>query len=216
MKTRFLYINYVGKVKASGEVFDTNLEEIAKKEGIYDEKRKYKPLAVITGSNRLFRALEEEISKMDVGEKKIITLPPEKAFGLRDEKLKRVFSLKDFEKEPQVGQKVFLRGLEGRIISISGGRVIVDFNHPLAGKELEFEIEVVKEAKDLKEKVLVVLDSFTNSSESFEVLVKNEKVEIKDLKNILTPSLRISIKDAIFKFLKNLKEVIFINQFSAS
>ncbi len=214
---RFVYMNYVGKVKGTNEVFDTNIEEIAKKSGIFDEKRKYKPLPVIIGARFLLPALEEEMKNMKEGEKKLVELPPEKAFGLRDERLKRYFSVKELEArkiEPKVGESISINGITGKILSISGGRVLVDFNHPLAGKTLEFEIEVLKDIKDLLEKIEAIVEIFTGQKENFEIKIKDSEITIVDKNNALMPEGRRVISENIFKWIKEVKKVNFLISFS--
>ena len=88
-KGDFILIDYVGKVKETGEVFDTTIEEIARKERLYKEGEIYEPKLIVLGEGWILKALEEEILKLDVGTKSTIEIPPEKAFGPRDpEKVK--------------------------------------------------------------------------------------------------------------------------------
>ncbi|MEM5824563.1 MAG: FKBP-type peptidyl-prolyl cis-trans isomerase, partial [Candidatus Aenigmatarchaeota archaeon] len=130
-----VYIDYVGRIKDTNEIFDLTIEEIAKKEGIYNPNYTYKPIPIVVGFGFVIKGLDEEIEKMNEGEEKIVEIPPEKAFGKRDENLVKTFNLSDFKKqdvELKVGEFVNINGILGKVLSISGGRVVIDFNHPLA------------------------------------------------------------------------------------
>ena len=83
-KGDFLIIDYTAKVKDENRIIETTSVDEAKKAGIYDENEVYEPKLLILGEGWLLPSLEEEISKMNEGEERVIELPPEKAFGLRD------------------------------------------------------------------------------------------------------------------------------------
>jgi len=211
-----VYINYIGREKESGRVFDTNIEEEAKKAGIFEASRKYKPLPVIIGARFLLRGVEEELKKMNVGEKRTIELSPENAFGNPDPKLRKYFPIKEFlnkKIEPKVGQVLDFGGYKGRVISVDGGRVLVDFNHPLAGKKVEFEVEILKEVKDTLEKVKAIVDIFTNRAEDFEVELKNGEVKILDKAHRLDHNLMHLISENIFRWIEDVNKVSFIYEF---
>ncbi len=207
-------INYIGKIKETGEVFDTNLEEVAKKHGIYDPSYFYKPVPVLIGAHFIIPGLEEEVKKLKVGEKKTVTLPPEKAFGERNENYVKLISLNEFRKQgivPQPGMEITVNGVKGRVLAIAGGRVRVDFNHPLAGKELEYEVEVVEKVEKPEEKVKAVVEYF------FKVEEKDLKVEIdgKVAKVKLPNNLEVSVNakagvaETIKKWIENIEKVEF-------
>jgi peptidylprolyl isomerase len=85
-----------------------------------------------------------------LNEKKTITLPPEEAYGHRNEKRMRQFPRTQVPPgiTPQVGQILPLTTAQGqkipaRIVAVDDEKIILDLNHPLAGETLVFEIEVV-------------------------------------------------------------------------
>ncbi|RLJ09464.1 MAG: peptidylprolyl isomerase, partial [Candidatus Aenigmatarchaeota archaeon] len=133
----FVEIDYVGRVEGTNEIFDLTSEEVAKKEGIYNPKQKYGPVLVIIGANMIIPGVEEQLKNMKPGEEKEFVVEPKKAFGERNSKLVKVISLMEFKKEkidPVPGMFITIDGLQAKVQSVSGGRVRVDFNHPLAGK----------------------------------------------------------------------------------
>lgn len=131
----FVSVEYTGKLD-DGHVFDTSSGR--------------SPLEVEMGSGSLIQGFEKALMGMSLNEKKTFTLEPKEAYGERDEELKKAFPRKDVPPgmEPKVGQNVALTGPEGQqvpgwISSVDEEEVVVDLNHPLAGKSLTFEIEVV-------------------------------------------------------------------------
>jgi hypothetical protein len=106
--------------------------------------------------------------------------------------------------------------LRGRIVSNDGGRVKVDFNHPLAGKKLEYEIEIKSKITDTKEKVKSIINFFSGIDfEKIDVQInqKTAEIQIKD-KNVDFPlELRKRISENIKKWIKEIEKVRFISEF---
>lgn len=148
-----ILINYTTKIKETGEVIETTIEEVAKANKIYKEGAKYEPKLIAVGKGWILKALEEEIQKLNVGDKATIEVPPEKAFGNRDPSKIKVIPLRKFGENVNVGDQVEYNGQVGTVISINSGRVQIDFNDRLAGKTLIYEVEIIKEITDLNEKV---------------------------------------------------------------
>jgi len=152
----FVLIEYSVRVKETGNLLDTTSEELAKKENIYDPEKLYGPTLLVIGRGWINPFVEAEIRGMSVGEEKTIEVPPEKAYGTRDPSKVRVFRLSDFKRrgiDVRVGEVIDFGGVQGIVKSISGGRVVVDFNHPLAGKTLLYTIRVVAKLEDLTDKI---------------------------------------------------------------
>lgn len=162
-KGDFVRINFIGRIKDTGEVFDLTYEDIAKKEGLYNKNTIYRPVPIVVGEGFVIKGLDDALLEMNVGEKKKIVVKPEDAFGERDPNLVRVFSLTFFEEQkikPKPGMVVDFSGMKGRIQAVDGGRVRVDFNNPLAGRELEYEVEIVEKIDDPKEKIKAIFEYF--------------------------------------------------------
>lgn len=161
-KGDFVRINYVGRLE-SGEIFDLTFEDAAKKENIYNPNFKYKPVPVVVGAGFVISGLDNAISEMKVGEKKTVELQPKDAFGERDQKLVKVIPHNMFKKqnmEPRQGMVIDFSGVKGRVQSVSAGRVVVDFNNPLAGKRLKYELEIIEKIEKPEEQVKAVLEFF--------------------------------------------------------
>jgi len=159
-------IHYTGKVRETGEVFDTTYEEVAKEAGIYSEKGVYGPVPVAVGAGHVIAGLDEQLEGLEVGKKYEIVVPPEKGFGKRDPKLVKTFTLGQFRRRgivPFPGMPITLEGengrkIKGRVLTVSGGRVRVDFNNPYAGRYLLYEVEIVEKIEDPIEKVKALVE----------------------------------------------------------
>lgn len=152
----FILIDYVGKVKETGEVFDTTIEEIARKERLYKEGEIYEPKLVVLGEGWILKALEEEILKLDIGTKSTVEIPPEKAFGPRDPEKVKLVPLRRLVAKgvtPQIGMRVEYEGKMATVRTVGAGRVQLDFNPPLAGKTLVYEVTVQKKLETKTEKI---------------------------------------------------------------
>ncbi len=128
-------VHYTGKL-ADGEVFDSSIDR--------------EPMEFLVGSGQLIPGFENGVIDMKVNEKKTIVIPSAEAYGeLREELIQEV--PKDRlpqEIEPEVGMGLISKTPEGHEIQlvvkeVKEDVIIVDGNHPLAGKELTFDIEVV-------------------------------------------------------------------------
>jgi len=213
----FVYIEYTAKVSDSGEIFDTTKEDVAKKEGIFNERIKYGPLPIIIDAGFTIAGLNDAIKEMNVGEKKKVSIPPEKAFGERNEELVRLIPEARF-KEQGVdvipGSYVMVNNLRGKIISVEGGRVKVDFNHPLAGKTLEYDVEIVRKIEDKEEKVKAIVNYFTGL-EDVGVKIGEKEVEI-EAKAEIEGRVKAAIASQIIKWIEGIETVKFVDVFKKS
>ncbi len=89
-KGSLILVDYVAKVKDTGEVFETTIEEEAKKHSLHDPNIKYQPKLISVGESWILKAVDEALEKTSVGDKKTIEVTPAKGFGERDQgKLER-------------------------------------------------------------------------------------------------------------------------------
>ncbi len=184
-KGDFLRLEYTGRVQETDEVFDTTIEKVAEEEGIQLENKIYGPIPIIVGAGHVLKGIEDSLIDMDEGDKKEIEIPPSEGFGERDPKLIQLIPMSEFRKQsikPQVGMSITSEGSTGKIRSISGGRVRVDFNHELAGKTLQYQIKVQKIIEDDVEKIRSMIDlHYPNpniDSTKHIVQIEDEKVVI--------------------------------------
>ncbi len=131
----FVSVDYEGTLE-SGDVFDSSSGR--------------PPLEVKMGSGQLIKGFENALVGMALNEKKTFTLKPEDAYGQRNEEQAHVFQRTEIppEMNPEVGEMIGLTSPDGRqlnaiIAQVDDKQVTVDLNHPLAGKSLTFQIEIV-------------------------------------------------------------------------
>ncbi|MGQ9538671.1 MAG: FKBP-type peptidyl-prolyl cis-trans isomerase [Candidatus Bathycorpusculaceae bacterium] len=183
-KGDFILLDYVARVKETGEVFDTTVEEIAKKEHLYREGEIYEPKLVVIGEGWVLKALDESLITMEVSKPTTVEIPPEKAFGARDpEKVKRV-SLRQLTAKgitPALGMRLEYDNKMAIVRAIGAGRVLLDFNPPLAGKTLVYEVTVQKKLETLEEKIAALIHRRIPSveAEKFNFTVKAKAVSIE-------------------------------------
>ena len=180
-KGELISIEFTGKDATTGKVFDTTSEETAKKNGIFAQNQKYGPMVIAAGNGEVLAGLDAALLHMKVGESKTIALTPKEAFGERDPELVRVLPLQEFRKHnvsAVPGTVVNVNDMHGRVQSVSGGRVRVDFNPELAGKNLDYELKVVKAFSTNEEKVHALAQKFFLGLEKPEIKLSGEKVEL--------------------------------------
>lgn len=126
-------VHYRGTL-ADGSVFDTS------------EGRE--PLEFTVGAGQVIPGFENAVLGLEPGGSVTVTILAEDAYGPRIPELAHTVSTDDFSVEPYVGGMVSLTSpdgdeMPGTIVSIDGGLVQIDFNHPLAGQTLTFDIDLV-------------------------------------------------------------------------
>ncbi|MEO2154907.1 MAG: hypothetical protein ABGW69_03820 [Nanoarchaeota archaeon] len=124
--------------------------------------------------------IKEAIKDKKEGEKVSLTI--KNAYGEKNPDLIQIMPLSLLRKQginPIPGLIIRVGEIEGIIKSISGGRVIIDFNHPLAGKDIDFEVEIIKKFNSSFDFAKELIESFIERK-----LIKKEYIEIKENKII--------------------------------
>lgn len=115
---------------------------------VLDTSRGAEPLACVEGAGQIIEGLEAELVKMAAGEQRKVIVPPERAYGLREDALvQKVPRARLPVDDVRVGDQ-FQTGPDRAdpvvtVVAIEGDQVLLDANHPLAGQELHFEVELV-------------------------------------------------------------------------
>jgi peptidylprolyl isomerase len=129
-------VHYTGRLD-DGTVFDSSVAR--------------DPLELTIGSDRLIPGFEQAVVGMNLGESKTVEIPVDEAFGpYREELLTEVERSKlPMDIVPEVGQKLNMTDVGGRttvvtVVEVSESSITIDTNHPLAGKDLTFDIELVQ------------------------------------------------------------------------
>ncbi|MHB8453280.1 MAG: FKBP-type peptidyl-prolyl cis-trans isomerase [Acidiferrobacterales bacterium] len=117
---------------------------------VIDSSTNGEPLAYIHGAGNIIPGLENALTGKSAGDRLEVTVPPQNAYGLRDESLSQVIPRNRFEssQDIEIGMQFQTPTPDGvsivTITNVDGENVTVDANHPLAGMTLHFSVEVVE------------------------------------------------------------------------
>ncbi len=219
-KGSLILIDYTAKVKDSTEVFDTTIEEDAKKHSIHEQNVKYQPKLVSIGevSYPVLKGLDEALAKTTVGDKLTVEVTPDKGFGERDSGKVRMIPTRKLGEDAEkvsVGDTIEVDNKRGIIRFIGSGRVQIDYNHRYAGKTILYDVNVVKSLDSPNDKVDGILKNrlpLEDSKITFEL--KDKEVNITIPEEILRADglqiMKHFIQLDIFKFVPSLEKVNFI------
>lgn len=177
-KNDFIELEFTGKIKSTDQVFDTTIKADAEKAGL--KPQDVKPLVISVGHKMLPIGFDIELEGKETSKKYSVELLPEQAFGKREPKLIQMVSMKVFTEQkinPQKGMQFSLDGRLVRILSASGGRVLVDFNNPLAGKAIIYNYKINKKITDKKQKINALQDFLFKKR--FEFTAKEKTIVFK-------------------------------------
>jgi len=189
-KGDFIKVEMTGSSVETGEVFETTSEEVAQESGSWEENRTYEPRLVIVGDGYVLKGLDERLPGSPFDEDVEIEIPPEEAFGERnpaDVQMVPFRVLRSKGINPYVGAELEIDGRPAIIRSVSAGRVQVDYNHPLAGRQIVYKIKVVEHITDDKDKMRALIGRRFLGIDTAEFTLKKTKKK-----------LRIGIPDQIF------------------
>ena len=219
-KGSLILIDYTAKVKDSEEIFDTTIEEDAKKHSIHEPNVKYQPKLVSIGevSYPVLKGLDEALAKTTVGNKLTVEVTPDKGFGERDSGKVRMIPIRKLGEDAEkvsVGDTIEVDNKRGIIRFIGSGRVQIVYNHRYAGKTILYDVNVVKSLDSPNDKVDGILKNrlpLEDSKITFEL--KDKEVNITIPEEILRADglqiMKHFIQLDIFKFVSSLEKVNFI------
>lgn len=201
-KDNFIEIEYTGRTLDDNEVFDTTNETLAKELDMYNPNVKYGYMIICVGEGQVLKGLDEKLIGLEIGKTHIVTLDAEHAFGKRMSKYIHLINTNKFKKQninPVPGMQVTVDNMAGIVKTVTGNRTMVDFNHPLASKDVVYEVKVNNIITDDNIKA----EHFLGLMFGF----KNVNVELKE--NVLTVKMKNKMPDEVFKKLEEkIKKVI--------
>jgi len=205
-KNDFIEIDFTAKIK-DGEVFDSTLKKELEKLHIgHEHPINSKPFIFSLGNKMFLQSIDDFLIGKEIGKNYEIELAPEKAFGKRNPQLIKIIPLSAFKTQkyqPQVGMTFNFDGQIAKILSVSGGRIISDFNNPLAGKDVIYYISVKRKVVDIDEKVKSLIDFLFRKEFKF-------KINKTELEIILEESEK-QYKQFIELFKDKFKEILNMN-----
>lgn len=181
-KNDFIRLIYSGKIKETSQEFDSG------------------EAPIVVGAKFVMPGVDEALEQMQVGEKKTVEVAPEKGFGLREQKYIKIVPVSQFRKnnmDPYPGMVVSADNMHGRVLSVNSGRVRIDFNHPLAGKALIYDLEIKSKMDESKEKARALVEFYTKlPSDKISVEIKGNEAEIT-VPPVVSPVYKKKIADDI-------------------
>ena len=211
-KGDFVELDYTGTLKEANIVFDTTVEAIAKKEGIYDPKMTYGAVSICVGQGQILEGLDASVEGLEIGKEHELTLVPEQAFGKKDGKLMKLVPTSAFKKQginPVTGLQVNIDNAIGIIRTVTGGRTVVDFNHPFAGKEVIYKVNLKRKLTDTKDKILALLELALNQKTGMIGVDLKDGKAIVDVKQVFPDEFFSILKERIIKLLPEVEDVEF-------
>lgn len=211
-KGEFVELEYTGRIKSDKRLFDTTDKDIAKKEHLHNPKVEYGPVVACIGQKHVLKGLDDNLDGKELGKEYSLDLEMDKAFGKKDAKLIRTVPATLFRKQkmnPVPGLQINADGMIGTIRSVNGGRVLVDFNHPLAGKDLEYKFKILKVVKNTEKQLESLLRyGVALNKKMYDYTLTEEKLEMK-LKFKLPKELQNKISEKIKEIIPKIKKIEF-------
>jgi FKBP-type peptidyl-prolyl cis-trans isomerase SlyD len=174
-KKDFVELEFTGS--ANGIIFDSNIKEDLEK--VSKDAKPQKTIVVI-GEGMVVKGLDMELENKEIGKLYEVKVLHKNGFGQRKGELVRTIPLHVFTQQkinPIPGSTLFLDNNLAKVITVSGARVITDFNNPLAGKDLDYKFTIKRLVTDEKEKAESLFLFYFKFIPKFEV--KQNKIMLK-------------------------------------
>lgn len=213
----FVEIEYTGKIKEDNTIFDTTVEKTAKENDVYDKNADYSPAVICVGENTLLKGLEEQMVGKETGKEYAFEISSGNAFGKKDAKLIQLIPANKFRQQniqPIPGLQLNIDGVFGVVKTVSGGRCLVDFNHPLAGKDLVYNLKINRIVDDDKEKLNSLLKMHLHITDA-EIEIQDGSASAKS-KHEVPEEARREFKKILERTIPVIKDIIFIQKNNAA
>jgi FKBP-type peptidyl-prolyl cis-trans isomerase 2 len=158
----FVEIDYTGTIKDEGITFDTTDEKVAEEHNLKNEGVTFGPMIICLGKRQILKGIDKYLIGKDIGEYSF-DIQPEDGYGKKNAKLIQMIPTNKFKKQginPVPGLQVQLDQMVGTIRAVTGGRTMVDLNHPLSGRLLSYTVKVHRVVDDVKEQISSILKLF--------------------------------------------------------
>jgi peptidylprolyl isomerase len=215
----FVLMDYVLKVKETGEIYDVTMEDQAKAANVYSPEITYEPKLIAVGQGWMLKGIDSALLDTEVGQEKDVEIAPQNAFGERDGTKVKIVPARDLTSQgvtPRPGARIEISGQLATIRSVGSGRVTIDFNHPLAGRTLEAKLYIRKLISEPAEQIRELIHRRIRN-------VSKDKFNVSYLGNLVTiemPEEAFTLEDIQFakkgiakeigKYFENVTNVQFI------
>ena len=202
-KGDFVEIDFVGRIKETGQIFDLTDEKVAEENHLTPHHHEghpshFEPLVFCVGEGEVVKGLDQAIQGKEVGQRYVVEVPPEDGFGKKDAKLMKLVPTNLFRKQniaPMPGLQVNIDTMMGTIRTVTGGRTLVDFNHPLAGRLLVYEVTIRRKLTTEEEKVKAFL--------KLHMRIKPDEIDIKDHQIVVKQEVPATVQKEVMEKMKN-------------
>lgn len=192
-KTNLIWINYSSKDTDNGQEIEPQTPE---------------PVLINIEQNSFPKKLKDEMTSMNKGEEREVNV--DKPYGRKDPARVRIVSEKMFKKskiQPYPGLVVNLDGLQAIIRTVNGGRVMIDFNHPLAGKNITYKVKIEDVAETEEEKVGAICKSFELELQSCDIIENKATLNVKKINEKEFDKKIQAIETTILRFIPYIKKI---------
>ena len=179
-----IMIDYVARTSEEGAVFDTTMKDVAQQEAVYKEDKIYEPMLVVLGEGWVPFGLENAIKKANLGDTFEIDVSCEEAYGPKDPSKIKLVARREFQKlsiNPSIGDRITLGNQTGTVISVSSGRVRMDYNHILAGKDISYKIKIHDKINGDENKIRALMKRRLPGAnlDGMEIKINGSKIQVK-------------------------------------
>ena len=175
----FVRLDYTVRTQSDDRVVDTTRQDVAEEAGIDDDEYEFEPRIIVVGEGHVFPGVDDALVGSEAGDEGTVEITAEDGFGEYNQEQVRTVSVNKIDEENRrPGAQVQIDGEQGYIETVIGGRARVDFNHPLAGEELEYEYEVIEVVDDDEEKAAGLLGMYLQMEP--DLRIETETVEEED------------------------------------
>jgi FKBP-type peptidyl-prolyl cis-trans isomerase 2 len=197
-KNDFVYIDvdeFAVDENNKEELIDTTIKESDVNNVL--KKNKYAPYGIIVGASFVFKALEDELEKMEIGQESIFTFTPEQTYGKKDPELIKLYPIQEVLKviakykldiTPAVGVELPMPFKEdeygeptfrtGKIIMLTAGRARIDFNNKYSGKTIKMKVKLLKKVETIPEKIKLIIEHYYSNADDFVIEDKDNEIVI--------------------------------------
>ncbi|MCL5803740.1 MAG: peptidylprolyl isomerase [Candidatus Thermoplasmatota archaeon] len=179
----FIKVDYEMRVGDEKKLVSTSKEQLAKENDIFDDKHAYHPTVIIVGTDQVFKKINESFKSHSEGGEDEVTMTPDESYGARDPKNIKVHSYIEFKRQnidPVPGQEVLINHRRGKVLSVTPGRVLVDYNHAYAGKTVYYKYTILEKISDDKGKAQSLISmNYPVNEDKFNVSVEGDVIKIE-------------------------------------
>jgi FKBP-type peptidyl-prolyl cis-trans isomerase SlyD len=177
----FVRIDYNVRTVSDDRVVDTTRKDVAEEAGIDDDEYDFSPRIIVVGEGHVFPGVDDALVGGEVGDEGTVEITAEDGFGEYDEEQVRTVSANKLDEENRrPGAQVQIDGEQGYVETVIGGRARVDFNHPLAGEDLEYEYEIVDVVDDDEEKAAGLLGMYLQMEPDLRIETETVEQTVED------------------------------------